>query len=93
MNLSIRTWPLGGGPVGDIGAAPICANSMSVASNAVYAVEDSKIVAFPLDGSGPQELVSGPDHPSNVVSEPNGTAIYWADWEAGEIDRLDITTF
>ncbi len=88
----ISAWSRTGTMLRDLGASPTCPLDLAVAQTAVFSVEESsgKVVEFPLDGSGRQELVTGLSAPMAIAAEPDGSAIYWGDFQTGEVDRLDL---
>lgn len=88
----ISAWPRAGTTVQELGFSPTCEGALTVGPTAVYAAETvtGTIAAFALDGSGRRDLVTGLTAPMSIAVEPDGSALYWADFETGEIDRLAL---
>ena len=90
-NSRISAWRPGETGMTDLGGVGSCAPDLAVSSRGVL-VDDMAshaVIEFPLDGSGPQTLVSGLPSPMAIAVEPDGSSIYWGDFDTGEIDRLD----
>jgi len=86
----ISAWRPGDAAMTDLGLLGTCAHDLALTTQAVIAIGDHDVVQFPLDGSGPATLVDGLSAPMAVAVEPDGSAIYFGDYETGEIDRLDL---
>jgi len=87
----ISAWQPGAAGLIDLGPLGSCANDLALSSRGVLAVDDTShaVFEFALDGSGRQTVVSGLTRPMAIAAEPDGSTIYWGDFDTGEIDRLD----
>jgi hypothetical protein len=87
----ISAWQRGSTQLTDLGPVHSCVNDLALTGRSVLAVDtdSGSVREYPLDGSGPQTLATGLDAPMAIAAEPDGSAIYWADYVTGEIDRLD----
>jgi hypothetical protein len=90
-NSRISAWRPGTTALTDLGAVGSCAPDLAVSSRGVLVLDAAShaVVEFALDGSGAHTVVNGLTSPSAIATEPDGSSIYWGDFETGEIDRLD----
>ena len=88
----ISSWPRSGDLLTDLGASPTCGIDVALTNESLFSAEaeTGKIVAFPLDGTGRNELVSNLERPTAIAAERDGSAVYWVDSVTGEVDRLDL---
>ena len=87
----ITAWRPGDTTTADLGSLAYCASDMALSPRGVVAANTytHALIEFPLDGSGPYTLADSLRAPMAVAIEPDGSAIYWGDYETGEINRID----
>jgi hypothetical protein len=66
-----------------------CATSVAVSANTIFAVqEDTKIIAYNLDGSGERDILTEQYVPDSLVADPTEASLFY--YSRGEIIALDF---
>lgn len=86
----IRAWRPNDSTTYSLGDVGDCASDLAVSTRGVVVADGvaKSIREYPLDGSGPTSLVQGASSVA-VTAEPDGSAIYWGNWDTGDINRID----
>jgi hypothetical protein len=88
----ISEWPRTGTMLTDLGPSPTCASDLAVSSPWVYSVEPTgKIASFQTVGAVVRtELLTDLPSPSAIAVDPDGTRIYWVDFQTGEVNAYTV---
>lgn len=88
----ISEWSRTGTMVTDLGPSPDCASDLAVSSPWVYSVESTGTIAsYQTVGAVVRtELLTDLPSPSAIAVDPDGTRIYWVDFQTGEVDAYTV---